>query len=175
MPDPSARLYTVLFLGTANTARSVMAEAVLRRYGVRRFQAYSAGIDPVDSLHPQTRRVLQIFNYRTDLWFSKNWDLFAEPDGPPLDLVITLSDGAAGRKAQFGRAHPLSAHWDTPDPTVFKGDDHEVLRVFRTIFLQLERRIKALTSVPLDELSLSDQQAAIDDIGQPLPPIAAAA
>ena len=174
MVDSSVSPQTVLFIGTANTARSVMAEAALRRYAAGRFLALSAGTAPAGEVHRQTLRVLQILNYRTDTLHSKSLNRFVAPDGPQVDFVFTVSAAASHETMPRWAGRPILAHWKTSDPTASFGSDDHVFRAFRTVFLQIEMRIKAFVALPLEGLSDGDRQIAVDIIGQPLPPVAVA-
>ena len=174
MPEQPAKFYNVLFLCTGNSARSVMAEAALKRYGPTRFRSYSAGSQPKGEIHPLTIRLLQQLNYRTDQFRSKSWDEFAQPDSPPLDFVFTVCDNAANEVCPVWPGQPMTAHWGAEDPAAFVGPEDKALKFFRKIYLELESRIKIFTSLRIEGLERLTLQSKLDDIGKPLPPIAAA-
>lgn len=159
--------YNVLFLCTGNSARSVMAEAILNRKGAPRFKAYSAGSHPNGAVNPNTLRLLSNLGFETKGLRSKSWDEFATPSAPKLDFVITVCDNAAGEVCPIWPGQPMSAHWGFPDPAAATGTDAQVAAVFADVFGQIERRIDILTNLPfgaLDQLSLKRR---LDDIGTP--------
>ena len=174
MPEQPAKLYNVLFLCTGNSARSVMAEAALKRYGATRFRSHSAGSQPKGEIHPLTIRLLQQLNYRTDQFRSKSWEEFAQPDSPPLDFVFTVCDNAANEVCPVWPGQPMTAHWGAEDPAAFVGPEDKALKFFRRIYLELESRIKIFASLRIEGLERLTLQSKLDDIGKPLPPIAAA-
>lgn len=163
MPD---KTYRVLFLCTGNSARSIMAECALNRWGGGRFEAFSAGSHPKGEIHPMTLQLLRQFNYTTDGLRSKSWDEFAEPDAPSLDFVFTVCDQAAGEVCPAWLGQPTTAHWGVQDPAAFVGPEHKKLRVFRDVYFQLERRIQIFTSLPLASLDKLSLQRRLDEIGQ---------
>ena len=163
MPDD---LRSVLFLCTGNSARSILAECALQRWGEGRFRAYSAGSQPKDAPHPLTLRLLRELNYETAGLRSKSWDEFSGPDAPPLDFVFTVCDNAAGEVCPVWPGQPISAHWGVDDPAAATGSEEQRLRVFRRVYGELENRIKIFTSLPfdqLDRLSLQERLQAIGD------------
>jgi arsenate reductase len=174
MPDQPAKTYNVLFLCTGNSARSIMAEAALQRYGAGRFHAYSAGSQPKGAVHPTTIKLLQQLNYRTDIFSSKSWDEFARPDSPPLDFVFTVCDNAANEVCPVWPGQPMTAHWGAPDPAAFEGTEEKTLKYFRKVYLELESRVKIFSSLRMEGLDRLSLQKRLDEIGKPLPPIAAA-
>ena len=165
MPE-SDRIYRVLFLCTGNSARSVMAECALNRWGRGRFEAFSAGSHAKGELHPITLQLLRRLNHRTDGLRSKSWDEFAGPDAPPLDFVFTVCDNAAGEVCPVWPGQPMTAHWGVQDPAAFVGPEDKKLRVFRDVYFQLERRIQIFTNLPLASLDKLTLQRRLDDIGQ---------
>ena len=163
MPD---KTYNVLFLCTGNSARSVMAECALNRWGRGRFRAFSAGSHPKGAVHPATLELLRRLNYDVSTLRSKGWDEFAEGKGPPLDFVFTVCDQAAGEVCPVWPGQPMTAHWGVEDPAAFVGPEDKTLQVFRRVYGYLENRIKIFVSLPirlLDKLSL---QRRLEEIGQ---------
>lgn len=160
------KVYTVLFLCTGNSARSIMAECSLNRHGRGRFRAFSAGSHPKGHVHPMTLELLEKFNYRTEDLRSKSWDEFATPDAPPLDFVFTVCDDAAGEVCPVWPGQPMTAHWGVEDPAAFEGPEDKQRRLFRDIYYQLERRIQIFTNLPLTSLDRLTLQRRLDDIGK---------
>ena len=151
------KVYRTLFLCTGNSARSIMAESILNRQGLGRFEAHSAGSHPTGRVHPMALELLERYNYPTAQLRSKSWDEFARPGAPPLDFVFTVCDNAAGEVCPIWPGQPMTAHWGVDDPAAFVGPDDKRLRLFRDVYFQLERRIQIFTSLPiasLDRLSL---------------------
>ena len=160
------RSYRVLFLCTGNSARSIMAECALNRWGARRFKAFSAGSHPTGEVHPIARRLLRQFSYQTDGLRSKSWDEFAAADAPKLDFVFTVCDNAAGEVCPIWPGQPMTAHWGVEDPAAFVGPDEKKFRMFRDIYFQLERRIQIFINLPIASLDKLSLQRRLDDIGQ---------
>ena len=165
MPE-SDRIYRVLFLCTGNSARSVMAECALGRWGRGRFEAFSAGSHPKGEVHPITLQLLRRFNYGTDGLRSKSWDEFAGPDAPPLHFVFTVCDQAAGEVCPVWPGQPMTAHWGVEDPAAFVGPIEKQERLFRDVYFQLERRIQIFTNLPIASLDRLTLQCRLDDIGK---------
>jgi arsenate reductase len=163
MPD---RIYNVLFLCTGNSARSVMAECALNRWGRDKFRAFSAGSHPKGEIHPLTLQLLRQFNHRTEGLRSKSWDEFAALGAPPLDFVFTVCDAAAGEVCPAWPGQPMTAHWGVEDPAAFVGPPDKQLRHFRDVYFQLERRIQIFTNLPFASLDKLTLQARLDDIGR---------
>lgn len=163
------RPYNVLFLCTGNSARSIMAECALRRWGGGRFTAYSAGSHPKGEVHPLTLKLLRQLNYRTEGLRSKSWDELAQPGSPPLDFVITVCDQAAGEVCPVWPGQPMTAHWGVEDPAAFVGPEDKALRHFRTIYGYLESRIKIFVSLPIASLDRLALQRRLDAIGAAKP------
>ncbi|ULK96689.1 arsenate reductase ArsC [Bradyrhizobium sp. I71] len=154
MPD---RVYNVLFLCTGNSARSVLAESILRKDGAGRFRSYSAGSTPKGAVHPLALRTLQSMDYPTDGMRSKSWLEFAAPDAPVMDFVFTVCDNAAGESCPVWPGQPTTAHWGIEDPAAVEGTEIERLAAFSTAFRYLKNRISAFVNLPLsgiDRLSL---------------------
>lgn len=152
------RVFNVLFLCTGNSARSVLAESILRKDGASRFNAFSAGSHPKGAVNPLALKVLDAYRYPTDGFRSKSWDEFAVPGAPELDFVFTVCDTAAGEACPIWPGQPMTAHWGIEDPAAVEGTDIEKERAFVTAFRYLKNRISAFASLPirsLDKLSLS--------------------
>jgi protein-tyrosine-phosphatase/DNA-binding transcriptional ArsR family regulator len=159
------RPLTVLFLCTRNSARSIMAECALNRLGGGRFQAFSAGSNPAESVNPGALRLLKELKYETEGLHSKSWDEFAEPAGTPLDFVFTLCDRAAAETCPAWPGQPLRAHWGIKDPLTFQGSNAATREVFLKTFAALEQRIKIFTSLPVETLERFALQRWVAEIG----------
>ncbi len=152
--------YHVLFLCTGNSARSIIAEAIMNRVGAERFQAYSAGSHPKGQVHPQALALLQRLDHPTEDLHSKPWDEFATPDAPKLDFVITVCDSAAGEVCPLWPGQPMTAHWGMPDPAAVQGTDAEIALAFADTYRMLNNRISAFVNLKmagLDRLSLQNK------------------
>jgi len=160
------RVYNVLFLCTGNSARSIMAEALLNRHGVGRFAAYSAGSHPTGQVNLIALDLLERYNYPTATLRSKSWDEFAAPGAPALDFVFTVCDSAAGELCPVWPCQPMTAHWGVDDPAAFVGPGDRKLRLFRDVYFQLERRIQIFTNLPIASLDRLSLQKRLDEIGR---------
>jgi arsenate reductase (thioredoxin) len=158
--------YNVLFLCTGNSARSIMAEAILNYKGQPNFTAYSAGSHPSGAVRPEALHELEIARLSTAGLRSKSWDEFAQPGAPLLDFVFTVCDNAAREVCPVWPGQPISAHWGVPDPAAVRGSREEVARVFREAFLILERRIGLFLSLPLASLDSLAVKKEVDKIGR---------
>ena len=158
--------YNVLFLCTGNSARSVIAEAILNKIGEGRFRAYSAGSQPKGEVNPQTIRLLDGLGYDTSGFRSKSWDEFAGPDGPQFDFIFTVCDSAAGETCPVWPGRPTTAHWGIPDPADAKGSHAEVGHAFNDAYRMLHRRISVFTALPLDSLDAVTLKAKLREIGR---------
>lgn len=150
-------LYNVLFLCTGNSARSIMAESILRKDGADRFRAFSAGSAPKGAVHPLALRTLERLDYPADGMRSKSWLEFAAPDAPVMDFVFTVCDNAAGETCPVWPGQPMTAHWGIEDPAEANGTEMENRAAFMTAFRYLKNRIGTFASLPLrsiDKLSL---------------------
>jgi arsenate reductase (thioredoxin) len=159
-------IYNVLFLCTGNTARSIMAEGILRKEGAGRFPAFSAGSHPKGIVNPFALKTLRNFGYPADGYRSKNWDELAKPDAPKMDFVFTVCDNAAGEACPIWPGQPMTAHWGVPDPAAVAGTPEEVGKAFREAFMILDRRINLFLCLPLASLDKLAIKKEIDRIGQ---------
>ncbi|MEZ5972884.1 MAG: arsenate reductase ArsC [Hyphomonadaceae bacterium] len=160
------RPYNVLFLCTGNSARSVIAEAILNRFGAGKFKAYSAGSMPKGEVHPETIALLKRLNYDTSGFRSKSWDEFAKPGAPPLDFVFTVCDNAAGEVCPIWPGQPMTAHWGIPDPAAATGTQVEIARAFANAYGAMQNRIAIFTNLPFEGLDRLSLQARLDMIGR---------
>jgi arsenate reductase (thioredoxin) len=160
------RHYNVLFLCTGNSARSIMAEAILNFKGKPRFTAYSAGSHPSGAVRPEAITRLEAGRMPTQGLRSKSWDEFSEPDAPKLDFVFTVCDSAAKEVCPIWPGQPMTAHWGVPDPAAVKGSSQEVERAFREAFTILDRRISLFLSLPLASIDKLALKKEIDKIGK---------
>lgn len=158
-------LYNVLFLCTGNSARSIMAEAIMNQKGRPNFAAYSAGSHPKGEVHPAALRQLESARLPTDGYRSKNWDEFAKPGAPRLDFVFTVCDNAAAEVCPVWPGQPMTAHWGVPDPAAVEGSEQEIQRAFQNTFLMLDRRISLFLCLPLGSLDSLAIKREIDKIG----------
>jgi protein-tyrosine-phosphatase len=166
----SERPYNVLFLCTGNSARSILAEALINHWGRGKFQGVSAGSHPKGAVHPIALELLRQMKLPTDGLRSKSWDEFAAPAGPPLDFVFTVCDNAAGEVCPYWPGQPMTAHWGVPDPAAVEGSDTEKWVALRSAFKTLENRIKIFTSLPIAALDRVKLQAQLNAIGKTVPP-----
>jgi len=158
--------YNALFLCTGNSARSIMAEAIMNRKGWPNFTAYSAGSHATGRVHPQALRQLEIAGLPTGGARSKNWDEFAQPGAPKLDFVFTVCDNAAKEVCPVWPGQPMTAHWGVPDPAAVAGPPELIERAFREAFAILDRRISLFLCLPLSSLDKLAIKKEIDRIGQ---------
>lgn len=161
----SDRAYSVLFLCTGNTARSIMAEGILRQEGEGRFNAYSAGSHPKGVVNPFALKTLDSFGYPTDGFRSKSWDEYAEPGAPVMDFVFTVCDTAAGEACPIWPGKPMTAHWSVEDPAAVVGTDVQKEAAFVTAFRYLRNRIQVFTALPLGSLDKMTTRAKLAEIG----------
>jgi len=162
----SERIYNVLFLCTGNSARSIMAEAILGVLGKGRFRAFSAGSHPSGKVQPMALDLADSIGYDTSQVRSKSWDEFAAEGAPGMDIVITVCDNAAGEACPVWLGHPAQAHWGVPDPVEATGDDDAKRHAFTAAFATLRRRVELLLSLPLDKLDRLAAQSKLRDIGR---------
>jgi arsenate reductase len=159
------RIYSTLFICTGNSARSIMAEALLNYLGKGRFKAYSAGSHPTGVVNPLALATLRELHLPTDDLRSKNWDEFAGPEAPRLDLVLTVCDSAAGEVCPVWAGQPMIAHWGVPDPAAFDGPDDRRAKVFLDTALALKKRIELMLALPLERLDRLAIQREVKNIG----------
>ena len=163
MADPP---FDVLFLCTGNSARSIMAEAILNKLGAGKFHTYSAGSQPRGQVHPETIRLLQGLGYDTSGFRSKSWNEFAKPGAPSLDFAFTVCDNAAGETCPLWPGQPMTAHWGIPDPAEAKGSPAEVALAFKDAYRMLHQRIGIFTALPLRSLDSLTLQSKLHEIGR---------
>ena len=159
-----SKTYNVLFLCTGNSARSILAEAILNKDGSGRFNAFSAGSFPKGQVHPEALRLLDGLGYPTDEFRSKSWDEFATESAPPLDFVFTVCDNAAGETCPFWPGQPMTAHWGIEDPAAIEGDRQP--QAFRDAYHALQRRIGLFLSLPLESIDEMSLQSKLREIGR---------
>lgn len=157
--------YNVLFLCTGNSARSIMAEAILNRKGRPNFRAFSAGSMPTRKVRPEALKQLELAGMPMDGARSKSWDEFARPDAPKMDFVFTVCDNAAKEVCPIWPGQPMTAHWGVPDPASVAGSPEEIQRTFRDAYAILDRRISLFLSLPIESLDRMAIKREIDRIG----------
>ena len=162
----SERVFNVLFLCTGNSARSVIAEAILNKLGAGQFHAFSAGSQPKGQVNPNTLLLLDGLGYDTSGFRSKSWDEFAKPGAPALDFVFTVCDNAAGEACPFWPGQPMTAHWGVPDPAEATGSPAEIALAFKDAYRMLHQRIAVFTALPIASLDKMSLQAKLKDIGR---------
>ena len=160
------RPFNVLFLCTGNSARSVMAEAILNKIGAGKFQAFSAGSQPKGQVHPETIRLLQSLDFDTARFRSKSWGEFAKRGAPALDFVFTVCDNAAGEACPFWPGQPMTAHWGVPDPAAAQGSPAEIALAFKHAYRMLSQRIGVFAALPIRSLNQLSLQAKLNEIGR---------
>jgi protein-tyrosine-phosphatase len=158
--------FNVLFLCTGNSARSILAEAILNKVGLGKFQAFSAGSQPKGQVHPEARKLLQSLGYDTSGFRSKSWNEFAKPGAPALDFVFTVCDNAAGEACPLWPGQPMTAHWGIPDPAAATGSAAEISLAFKDAYRMLLQRIGVFAALPLRSLDRMSLQAKLKDIGR---------
>lgn len=162
----SEKIYNVLFLCTGNSARSIMAECLLNREGVGRFQGFSAGSNPAGEVNPYATDVLKLQNHPVDQLRSKDWAEFAEPGAPEMDFVFTVCDSAASEVCPVWPGQPMSAHWGIPDPAAVEGPEAVKRAAFAETMRMLTNRISIFVNLPMDRLDRLALQKHLDDIGR---------
>ncbi|HXS39385.1 MAG TPA: arsenate reductase ArsC [Stellaceae bacterium] len=162
----SGRVYNLLFLCTGNSARSIMAETLLRRWGGDKFHAFSAGSHPKGTVHPYALDLLQSLRLPIDGLRSKSWSEFARHGAPEMDFIITVCDQAAGEVCPIWPGQPMTAHWGVPDPAAVEGPEEAQRDAFRAALRQLDNRTKLFTSLPIAALDRMALKHALDRIGR---------
>ena len=162
MSDP----YNVLFLCTGNSARSILAEAIIEREGMGRFSGFSAGSHPKGELNPYAVQLLERLNHDTAAMRSKSWDEFARPEAPKMDFVFTVCDQAAAEECPYWPGQPMSAHWGLPDPAAVDGNEAERRLAFSETYRMLRNRISIFVNLPLNSLDRLALQDRLDEIGR---------
>jgi protein-tyrosine-phosphatase len=162
----SDRPYNVLFLCTGNSARSIMAEAILQREGIGRFQAHSAGSHPRGEIHPFARELLQNLNYNVSKFRSKSWNEFSGPGAPQFEFVFTVCDDAAAEVCPIWPGQPMTAHWGQPDPAAVEGTDVEKRVAFNEAYRMLKNRISIFVNLPMASLDRLSLKQKLDNIGK---------
>jgi arsenate reductase len=160
------RPYNVLILCTGNSARIILGEALINHCGRGKFVGFSAGSHPKGQVHPIALQLLRQMKLPTEGLRSKSWDEFAVPGAPSLDFVFTVCDNAAGEVCPYWPGQPITAHWGLEDPAAVEGSDSDKRVAFRAAFRQLEHRIKAFTSLPLQTLDRAQLKERLDAIGK---------
>jgi arsenate reductase len=162
MPD---RPFNTLFLCTGNSARSILAEAILNKLGAEKFRAFSAGSQPKGAVNPHTLALLQSLGYDTGGLRSKSWSEFARPGAPALDFVFTVCDNAAGEACPVWPGQPMTAHWGVPDPAEATGSPAEIGLAFKDAYRMLHQRIAVFTALPIRSLDALSLQQRLKEIG----------
>lgn len=163
------KTYNVFFLCTGNSARSILAEAILRTEGEGRFHVFSAGSQPKGEVHPFAIELLKNLRHDTSFARSKSWDEFATPDAPKMDFVFTVCDSAANETCPVWPGQPMTAHWGVPDPAGAQGTDAEKHLAFAEAYRQLSNRISAFLSLPIASIDAMSLQTKLREIGQSRP------
>lgn len=158
--------FNVLFLCTGNSARSIMAEAIMNRFGAPKFRAYSAGSQPKGEVNPHTIALLKSLNFKPEEFRSKSWEEFAQDGAPKLDFVFTVCDNAANEVCPVWPGQPMSAHWGVPDPAAAEGSPAIIAAAFADAYRMLQNRITIFSALPLASIDKLSLQKKIDDIGK---------
>ncbi len=164
--ETPGRPYNVLFLCTGNSARSILAEAILNKIGNGKFVAYSAGSHPAGRVNPNALALLKRLDFPAEGARSKSWDEFAKPGAPELDFVFTVCDNAANEVCPIWPGQPMTAHWGVPDPAAVEGDDAAIAQAFRDTLLTLQRRIELFANLPVRSLDRMSLKKHLDEIGK---------
>lgn len=159
-------MFNTLFLCTGNSARSIIAEAILNRISAGKFRAYSAGSQPKGQVNPRTIQLLRGLNYDTSAFRPKSWSEFARPGAPTLDFVFSVCDNAAGETCPVWPGQPMTAHWGVPDPAEATGSDAEIALAFKDAYRMLERHIGIFAAQPIKSLDQLTLQRRLRDIGR---------
>lgn len=159
------KTYTVLFLCTGNSARSILAESILNKEGAGRFRAFSAGSQPKGEVNPHALKELEALGYPSTGFSSKSWDVFAKPGAPRMDFIFTVCDSAAGEACPVWIGHPMTAHWGVEDPAAVDGTEVEIQRAFAQAARFLKNRIAAFVSLPLESIDRMALETKLRQIG----------
>lgn len=162
----NVRIYNVLFLCTGNSARSIMAEAILNSLGRGKLRAYSAGSHPAGEVNPFALTLLKRRKHDVSSLRSKDWLEFADKNGPVMDIVITVCDNAAGESCPVWPGQPVTAHWGLPDPALVVGSEAERNLAFANVYRELTTRIEILVALPIEQLDLLTLQRRVREMGQ---------
>ena len=162
----SDKVYNVLFLCTANSARSILGEAIINKLGKGRFKGFSAGSQPRGEVNPHSIRLLEKLGHDTSFARSKSWDEFAEDGAEQMDFIFTVCDSAAAETCPIWPGHPATAHWGVPDPAAVEGTEAEIGAAFGDAYRMLERRISAFLSLPLASIDRLALKQKLSDIGK---------
>lgn len=165
----SDQIFNVLFLCTGNSARSILAEAILNRVGAGRFKAYSAGSHPKGEVHPYALQLLKSLNHDTSFARSKDWSEFAVLGAPEMNFVFTVCDNAANESCPVWPGQPMTAHWGVPDPAEVEGTEAEKHLAFADTYRMMNNRISIFTSLPMNMLDKLALQRRLDEIGRNMP------
>ena len=160
------RVFNILFLCTGNSARSIMAEAILNREGQGRFKGFSAGSHPRTDVHPRAIDLLRRLDHSVDGLRAKSWDEFAKPGAPEMDFVFTVFDNAAGEACPAWPGQPMTAHWGLPDPVEVRGSEPEIAQAFNDAYRMLTNRISIFVNLPVASLDRLALQKRLDEIGR---------
>jgi protein-tyrosine-phosphatase len=160
------KTYNILFLCRANSARSLMAEAIMQREGLGKFRAFSAGSHPANAPNADAMSLLARENFDVSLFRSKSWDVFAGPDAPQMDFVVTVCDTLAGEECPVWPGQPMQAHWGVHDPVAFKGNEAHTAVIFAKTYAQLRNRITVFANLPFDALDQLSLKKQMDEIGE---------
>jgi protein-tyrosine-phosphatase len=163
---PESKVFNVLFLCTGNSARSIMAEAILSKLGAGKFRAYSAGSQPRGQVHPEALRLLKGLDHATSGLRSKSWNEFAKPGAPSLDFAFTVCDNAAGKTCPIWPGQPMTAHWGVADPAEARGTPAEIALAFKDTHRVLHQRIEVFAALPIRSLDQLRLQSKLKEIGR---------
>ena len=166
MREPDQKTFNVLFLCTGNSARSILAEAIMNRLGQGKFRAHSAGSQPKGTVHPHALALLKKLNHDTGGFRSKSWTEFSRPGAPELDFVFTVCDNAAAEACPLWPGQPMTAHWGVPDPAAVSGTEAEIAFAFADTYRMLDARIAIFVSLPMRSLDQLSLQRRLDEIGK---------
>ena len=162
----TSQIYNVLILCTGNSARSILGEALINKWGAGKLVGYSAGSHPKGTVNPFALELLQQYGYKIDNLRSKSWDEFARPESPKLDFVFTVCDNAAGEMCPLWPGQPITAHWGVEDPAAVEGSDDDKRRAFKKAYQELEARIKLFASLSISSLDQARIKREVEEIGK---------